>query len=227
MLLLLASPLVMGRSYLPLIRPLAAHFHVFTLEAPGSGRSSVLRRPWTLEDYARWTARLMEQLRLERVILVGHSNTGPVAMRLAILHPERVEKLVLVGIIGARLKRSIPRVAGGRLMDSLYEWDLNMRMWWHAAYNVLRHPRTFLHQVMVGSLTELLSWAPQVRVPVLLAWGRRDHTMPLSCMDRLREHMPRAQVYVSDRSHNWLITHPREFTQAVLAFAGSGAGQQE
>ncbi|MFY0526083.1 alpha/beta fold hydrolase [Archangium gephyra] len=70
------------------------------------------------------------------------------------------------------------------------------------------------------TLAALLRWAPRVRMPVLLAWGRRDHTMPLSCAERLRERLPHARVYVGAGSHDWLITDSREFTRAVLAFAG-------
>jgi pimeloyl-ACP methyl ester carboxylesterase len=223
-LLLLSSMLVRARSYLPLIRRLAAHFRVIAVELPGSGRSDAVPRPWTLAAYARWTARLMEQLRLERVLLVGHSNSGGVALLLAAQHGERVDRLVLADTIGARRERSIPRVVGARLVDALFEWSLNVRAWWHVAYNVLRHWRSFCHQVRVGSLAALLRWARRVRMPVLLAWGRRDHTMPLSCAHRLRESMPRAQVYVGAGSHDWLITDSREFTQAVLAFAGSRPG---
>jgi pimeloyl-ACP methyl ester carboxylesterase len=223
-LLLLASMLVRARTYLPLIRKLAAHFRVLVVELPGTGRSSPVRRPWTLAAYARWTARLMEQLRLGRVLLVGHSNSGAVALLLAARHGGSVDRLVLADTIGARRQRSVPRVVGARMVDALFEWGLNLRAWWHIAYNALRHPRSFFHQVKVGCLAALLRHAPRVRMPVLLAWGRRDHTMPLSCADRLREHMPRARVYVGAGSHDWLITEPREFTRAVLAFV---SGQEQ
>lgn len=220
-LLLLASMLVRARTYLPLIRKLAAHFRVLVVELPGTGRSAPVRRPWTLDEYARWTARLMEQLRLPRVLLVGHSNSGAVALLLAAHHGEGVDKLVLADTIGARRERSIPRVVGARLVDALFEWSLNLRAWWHIGFNALRHSRTFFHQVKVGSLAALLHLAHRVRMPVLLAWGRRDHTMPLSCAARLRERLSRARVYVGVGSHDWLITEPREFTRAVLAFAAS------
>jgi pimeloyl-ACP methyl ester carboxylesterase len=107
-----------------------------------------------------------------------------------------------------------------RLVDACFEWGLNLRAWWHILYNALRHPRSFFHQVKVGCRAALLRWAPQVRIPVLLAWGKRDHTMPLPCAERLRERMPRALVYVGAGSHDWLITDSREFTRAVLAFVG-------
>ncbi|WNG49694.1 alpha/beta hydrolase [Archangium minus] len=221
-LLLLSSMLVRARTYLPLIRRLSKHFRVLTVELPGCGRSARVRRPWTLSAYARWTARLMQQLLLGHVVLVGHSNSGGVALLVAARYGGCVDRLVLADSIGARRERSIPRVVGARMVDAFLEWGLNLRAWWHIVYNALRHPRSFFHQVKVGSLAALLRHAPQVRRPTLLAWGRRDHTMPLSCADRLRERMPRAQVYVGSGSHDWLITDSQEFTRAVLAFAARG-----
>ncbi|MFL5358462.1 alpha/beta fold hydrolase [Archangium sp.] len=222
-LLLLASMLVRGRTYLPLIRRLARHFRVLTVELPGSGRSARVRRPWTLSAYARWTARFVEQLRLGRVLLVGHSNSGGVALLMAARYGASVDRLVLADTIGARRKRSIPRVVAARMLDGLLELGLDLRAWWHILYNVLRHPRSFFHQVKVGSLAALLHRAPRVRMPTLLAWGHRDHTMPLSCAERLLTLLPRARLYIGAGSHDWLVTDSREFTRAVLEFASTPA----
>jgi len=48
--------------------------------APGSGRASKLRRPWRFEDYADHLLRVLEQLDLRDITLIGHSNSAAVAM---------------------------------------------------------------------------------------------------------------------------------------------------
>jgi pimeloyl-ACP methyl ester carboxylesterase len=217
-LVLLASMLVRARSYLPLLHRLARHFRVLVVELPGSGRSARLARPWTLARYTRWTARLLERLQLEQVVLVGHSNSGAVALLVAALRDGRIARVILSDTIGARRRRSVPRVVLARMVDACFEWGLNLRAWWHILHNVLRHTRSFLHQVKVGSRAALLRLAPRVRVPVLLAWGRNDHTMPLSCATRLQERLARSRLYVGQGSHDWLVTEPEEFTRALVAF---------
>lgn len=91
----LASMLVRARSYLPLIQALGRSRRVIVVELPGSGRASRLSRPWSIEAYSDWVAAWLEEADLKQVDLVGHSNSGPVAMQVAARSP-RIERLVLV-----------------------------------------------------------------------------------------------------------------------------------
>jgi hypothetical protein len=59
----------------------------------------------------------------------------------------------------------------------------------------------------------------QVKVPTLIAWGRRDKTIPLYAAGTFFKLIPNSHVYISDEgSHNWLIQRPEEFCQAVTEF---------
>ena len=77
---ILASTLVLARSYEWLIDCLAPDFRVVTVEMPGSGRASRPPRPWGFEDYARWAAGFTGALSLDRPTVVGHSNSGGAAI---------------------------------------------------------------------------------------------------------------------------------------------------
>ena len=78
---------------------LADRFHVFALDQRGHGDSE-----WAKDsDYSSNAmgldaAEFIDAMNLDRLIVVGHSMGGQNAMRLALSHPERVERLVLVDI---------------------------------------------------------------------------------------------------------------------------------
>src|SRR5689334_24064791 len=76
---LLASPLVRARTYSPVMRRLARHFRVTVVELPGSGRASPLERPWSVPEYAAWTADLLPRLTASPPWLMGHSDSGAFA----------------------------------------------------------------------------------------------------------------------------------------------------
>lgn len=78
---------------------LADRFHIFALDQRGHGDSEWCRdSDYSSEAMGLDAAAFIDAMGLERLIVVGHSMGGQNAMRLALSHPERVEKLVLVDI---------------------------------------------------------------------------------------------------------------------------------
>ena len=224
-LVLLATTLVRSRPYAPVIRRLAQHFRVYAVDMPGCGRATRLREPWDFQRYAGWADRLLDELGLERVTLVGHSNSAGTCLVMGALYPTRLARIILADTVGADAAPSYFRVLLGRALDAFLEPWLSITGGHHLLYNVLFHPRNFFAQVKRSIQTDLRPYAPRVRLPVLLAWGRRDHTMPLRCAHALQGLLPRASLYVSPTgSHDWIITHAHEFASAVSAFAGDGPG---
>lgn len=74
-----------------------AFLTVVYVEPIGTGKSSALADPtgYTYSRYAEQVAGLADHLRLEKVVLLGHSSGGFVAQRFAIEYPERLKALVL------------------------------------------------------------------------------------------------------------------------------------
>jgi pimeloyl-ACP methyl ester carboxylesterase len=80
----------------------AAHFartnRVILVDHLGFGNSDCPEIDYTLPLYTEQVATLIETLKLERVILVGHCIGGAMALNYTLAHPERVEKLVLFNV---------------------------------------------------------------------------------------------------------------------------------
>lgn len=92
-LLLVPGMLSDNASWGPLIAPLAARFALVLPDPRGAGRT----RPWdallTLEALATDMLSLMAHLGHERFAVVGHSLGGLVALAMAGLAPERIDRL--------------------------------------------------------------------------------------------------------------------------------------
>ncbi len=215
---ILASPLVWARSYRPLVRLLAYQARVIAVDLPGAASSSRLATPWTFAQYARWTRALLDKLALDNVTLIGHSNSGPIAMLAAEGSPGPIARLVLADIVGVRRKRSLPRVSFARFIDGIGEPILTLRATPDFLGNLLRHTRTLLAQVRFSSRADVLHSTPDVRIPTLLAWGEHDRTMPVEGARRLQQALPSASLFVGPGRHDWLVTHAEEFVRALLEF---------
>ena len=78
-------------------RDLAAHFHVFALDARNHGKSphaAEMTYAAMADDIIAW----LDAHGIAKVVLVGHSMGGKAAMLLACRHPGRVARLVVVDI---------------------------------------------------------------------------------------------------------------------------------
>ena len=83
------------------IPALAENFHVVAPDMVGFGYSD---RPdgvkYGLDTWADQTVGVMDALGIEKANLVGNSFGGAIALRIATKHPDRVDKLVLMGSMG-------------------------------------------------------------------------------------------------------------------------------
>jgi pimeloyl-ACP methyl ester carboxylesterase len=216
-LVIIASPLILASSYKPTIRALCQTYSVFVVDLPGSGRASRVGRPWGLEQYVDWLTGFFEQLRLSSAIVIGHSNSGGVAIAFALAHPEKVSKLVLTDSSGMLPRSgSLIRAFFARLQDSLLEPWLTLTGGPAVLFNLLWHTRNFLYHVWLSSRLDLRAWLPDLKTPTLIAWGGRDHTVPRSYARQLQEYIPSAEyVTFQQGSHDWIIEYPEDFARIL------------
>ena len=217
---LLVSPFARASMYRPTIEGLAKRFRVIAVEMPGCGCGARLKHPWDFGEYARWVAGLIEALDLDDVVLIGHSHTGAVALRVAAAHSQRIAGLVLADSVGADGPRSILAVLVGCAMCVPFELRFVLRGSLRLARNLVRHGRNFLVQFWRAVRADVRPVAHEVQPPVLLAWGAMDFVMPVSGARELAKLLLDAQVYVSQRgSHDWLIERADEFAAMIERFA--------
>jgi len=74
---------------------LESHFRVINVDQLGFGESDRPQREHTFESWADDVVALMEALGLQRAHVHGSSMGGPVAVNVAVRHPERVDGLVV------------------------------------------------------------------------------------------------------------------------------------
>lgn len=74
--------------------------HCFRIDLPGYGKSSKADYESGMSFYAQIIVQFCSQLKLKKVVLVGHSMGGQIAVTTALLYPQLVERLILVDPAG-------------------------------------------------------------------------------------------------------------------------------
>src|SRR5258706_1260640 len=83
-------------------------FRVIAPDQIGYGRSSKPIIPYNFHDMARNTRLILQSLKLDKAMIVGHSMGGMLAARFATQYPDIVERLVLynpIGLVDPRFSR--------------------------------------------------------------------------------------------------------------------------
>lgn len=79
---------------------LKKNYTCVAVDLPGHGKSSKPEVAYTPTFFANIVSKFIKKKRLKNVILVGHSMGGQASMKLALSHPEMVEKLILIAPAG-------------------------------------------------------------------------------------------------------------------------------
>jgi pimeloyl-ACP methyl ester carboxylesterase len=78
------------------VGPLATARRVIAVEMQGHGHTADIDRPLSFTTLANDIAALLDRLQLPQADIAGHSFGGACAMRMAIQHPSRVRRLVVI-----------------------------------------------------------------------------------------------------------------------------------
>lgn len=217
-LLVVASPLLSARAYLPVMRALASWFTVIVVDLPGAGGSGRLEHAWSAERYGAWIVELIARMPLAAPILVGHADAAPLVIEAARLAPDELRAVVLVGPWGGGSTRGLLHLVLGRARDALGELAFTLRKARHLLANAIRHRRTFVEHLRSARRADMIAAARGLRVDTMLAWGDRDRAVPLVSASRLGCAIPRATLVVGHGSRDWLATAPDAFAAALRRF---------
>ena len=218
---------------------------VVALDLPGFGLSDMPREEISITLFANTVEQLCRHLDLGHVAVVGNSMGGFTAAELAIRHPDRVERLVLVdaaGISLAEAKRAgvllgnLIAKGGGGTPEQVRR-ALRRPGYTQAAFGtVMRHPtrleRDLLAEQISGigkpgfaaSMRALMSYdfrdrLSEISCPTLVVQGDQDILVPLGDAREYERRIPKAtSLILADTGHVPMIERPRTFNRALLEF---------
>jgi pimeloyl-ACP methyl ester carboxylesterase len=222
------------RYWFPTMERVADHFRAYSFDFWGFGESRRQVTPESIQNYSNQVIRFLDELGIDRVLLVGHSMGGMVALKTAIAHPRRIARVAAVGapIVGDSLSWLL------KLTDQPLLADLFARNRWLRRF-AFRH---FLGETNDPAVNEILDdsvksssttlqravasmWRtdlrpelPRLTVPTLIVHGGRDEIVHPNQAD-LFSNVPAAEVVVMPESRHFPFLDEAEiFNEVLLRF---------
>lgn len=225
------------RSFERVLPLLPAHVRAFAISARGHGDSSRPDRGYLIADMSADLHAFTTALKIDKVILVGHSMGAMVAQRFAADHPDHVAALVLAGAFDTlfqdRVLADFYRTAIEPLADPIdagfaREWQLStVAGSMDAAHldavvaETLKVPARVWREAFGGFLAtpDFTADLRRVAAPVLLVWGDKDAYVDRPRQDRLLAALPAAQLTVyKDGGHAMHWEDPARFASDLVTF---------
>ena len=220
---------------------LAPHAHAYAPDMPGHGDSPLLGST-SMRQIAERIERFCMIRGDNRIMLVGHSMGGNIALELTLARPDLVERLVLVdaavqpaempmytrsyldqtfGWAVLRTSMAAARQIGmvGRLVPHAHQGGVVLPALRRVTY-MARHDAAAL-RALLDSLFEnpIGPRLADLHLPMLVISGEFDPLVPPPLSRRVAAAIPGAQYAVIRRAaHNPMDERPREFNAVLLEF---------
>jgi pimeloyl-ACP methyl ester carboxylesterase len=236
------------------IRDLAAKgFSVWSMDLPGFGYSDKPKDfGYTLADYADFMAKFMDAESIPKATLVGNSMGGSIAMMTCLMHPDRVERLVLIDSAG------YPGEEGGFLIFDLLgypvfgELMMSFNYRWVVKSSMLSgvyYDNTFATDDVIDSYynvykTENGKKAPlwvgrrfdwdndlgtdtikTIGVPTLVIWGKQDTLIPVKQADYFGRDIKDSRVLVIGEAGHMPHEEKAEIVNGLISDFVRGAAK--
>lgn len=194
---------------------------------------------YSMDTWVNQAIGMMDALKLPTVDLVGNSFGGALALALAIAHPDRVRRLVLMGSVGVHFKITEgleavwgyePTLANMRKLMGWFahntqliteeltalRYQASIRPGFHESYSAMfPAPRQRWVDAMASREDDIRALPHET----LVLHGREDRVIPLANSLKLAELIPRSQLHVFGQCGHWTqIEHAARFAQLVSNF---------
>lgn len=221
---------------------LCQNYRVIALDFPSHGNSDDDFQPASILRYTALLAKFLDEIDLNKVILIGNSIGGAVAIQYTFSYPERVQGLILENPGGLDPMDWVKK-AFTSLMTGLFSQGLK-KAWWYKKgftdyYRYLILPGRKAkeqREKIIASAEEITlslnqAWqsfaeessdlryiAASLKCPVLFAWASKDRIVQLSrCLPSIQK-FPNMTLKLFSSGHCPHLEAPEEFEVAVVTF---------
>jgi pimeloyl-ACP methyl ester carboxylesterase len=226
-------------SWLPFHEQLAKQARVIAPAHPGCAQTDENKDIETIEDVVFHYLEVLDALKLTRFDLVGACVGGWIAAELAVRHPEKIHRLVLIGAAGLFIEGAL---IGDVFMNAQPEYGSSYASLRQMLFSAADHPVALelfpdgkgeledeLRRYQMLRLSSRIGFKPpyfynytlknrlhRISSPALVIWGEHDHMVPPVHGDTYKERIPGAKLaIVSGAGHSVHVEKPNESAELI------------
>lgn len=232
-----------GGMWRPVIERLKDRFRLISVDGPGHGRSSAIRRGFDMEDCARAAEKVLDARRVDRAAVLGLSWGGMVALTLAARRSKRISAIIAmdassrpeplpnklryfamgtvcrrIGVIPVLLDRIEPIFFSDR---SIRERREDLIEPWRGYVSRMDRESIWWGLQCITERRDITEPLRQSEVPALIVVGSEDRARPPADSEHLAATIPGARLaFIPGAGHLAALERPDETATLVSEFLG-------
>ena len=196
------------------------YFNILYIDLPGFGKSEEPKYPWTIYDYVEAIKMLITELKIKKIILIGHSFGG----RLSLIYSSKYEVEKLICFASPYIKEMKKLPFKTKVYKALKKvWVLK------PIANIMKNfigstdyknASDVMRGVLVQSINvDMTEDVKKIKCPTLLVWGTLDTAVPLSRAYELEKLIKDSGVVIYEgATHYAYLERINEVTRVLDSF---------
>ena len=203
--------------------------NILAIDLPGHGNSGG-EGEQTIKAYSETVLSFFDEMGLDQPTIVGHSMGSAIAQLLCLNHPERVQRLILIGA-GAmfRVHPDILRLSTSEItfpevvsmvMDWVFSSQTPKRLVELAGERMAQVPPAVVHNDFLACKAfDIRDQVREIQQPVLVICGSEDQMTPVRFSQFLMEELPAARLeIIPNAGHMVMLEQPEMVANLIREF---------
>ena len=188
------------------------------------GLTSSLDEVWELGNYVEWLKDILDK-DSGKVILLGHSNGGRIALAFSEKYPEKIKKLFLIDSAGIyhnefsiKLKRIVFGIIERFGKKIIKSFSMKRLLYKFAREDDYVKANPIVRKTMINLLkSDIKEIFLKIKIPTIIIWGEEDKITPISDAKLMNDKIINSKLnIISGARHSPMYTHINEVVEVIV-----------
>lgn len=203
----------------PLAKGFESKYNILIVDLPGFGKSEEPHSAWDVYDYAECINKLILSLKIKKIILLGHSFGGKIALVYASKY--KVEKLVVFASPFCKEIKKLP------LKTKFYKFIKNtpgLKVFTNVVKKFVgstdyKNASEVMRNILVKTVNlEIYDDIKKIKCPTLIVWGTEDTAVPVNRAYELEKLIDDSGVVIYDGATHYAYLERLNDVKIVLNY---------